>query len=90
MVFKATILRCCQFRYWIFLVADVLFFHLVPRGDGDFIIGEEDDGIVPLSSAAPQQFENISVTNNCYTNLFEISEEYEIVKERLLSWSNKI
>lgn len=54
------------------------------RWIGDYVIGEEDDGIVPLSSAASEQFENIGVTNDCHTNLFEIDEEYEIVKEKLL------
>jgi pimeloyl-ACP methyl ester carboxylesterase len=55
------------------------------RWIGDYVIYEEnDDGIVPLSSATSEQFENIGVTNNCHTNLFEIDEEYEIVKEKLL------
>jgi pimeloyl-ACP methyl ester carboxylesterase len=54
------------------------------RWTGDYVIGGEDDGIVPLSSAASEEFENIGVTNNCHTNLFEIDEEYEIVKEKLL------
>jgi hypothetical protein len=54
------------------------------RWIGNYIIDEEDDGIVPLSSAASKQFENIGVTNDCHTNLFEIDEEYQIVKEKLL------
>src|SRR5215216_5938083 len=54
------------------------------RWASDFLIFEDDDGIVPLGSAASQQFENIGVTDNCHTNLFEIDEEYEIVKEILL------
>lgn len=54
------------------------------RWASDFLIFEGDDGIVPLWSAASQQFENIGVTDNCHTNLFEIDEEYEIVKEILL------
>lgn len=57
----------------------------VQRWASDYIIEEQDDGIVPLSSAAPEQFENIDITNNCHTNLFEIDEEYELVKEKLLS-----
>ena len=44
-------------------------------------VGLESD---PLSSAASEQFDNIGVTNDCHTNLFEIDEEYEIVKEKLL------
>jgi pimeloyl-ACP methyl ester carboxylesterase len=55
------------------------------RWIGDYVIGGVDDGIVPLSSAASRQFENIGVTDNCHTNLFEIGEEYEKVKEKLLS-----
>jgi hypothetical protein len=47
----------------------------IQRWAGDFIIGGDDDGIVPLSSAAPQQFEFIGVTNNCHMNLFQIYEE---------------
>jgi hypothetical protein len=54
------------------------------RWTSDFLIFEGDDGIVPFWSAASQQFENIGVTDNCHTNLFEIDEEYEIVKEILL------
>jgi pimeloyl-ACP methyl ester carboxylesterase len=54
------------------------------RWTSGFLIFEDDDGIVPLWSAASQQFENIGVTDNCHTNLFEIDEEYEIVKEILL------
>ena len=54
------------------------------RWTSDFLIFEGDDGIVPLWSAASQQFENIGVTDNCHTNLFGIDKEYEIVKEILL------
>jgi pimeloyl-ACP methyl ester carboxylesterase len=53
------------------------------RWASDFLIFGGDDGIVPLWSAASQQFENIGVTDNCHTNLFEI-DEYAIVKEILL------
>jgi uncharacterized alpha/beta hydrolase family protein len=55
------------------------------RWTGDYIVGGEDDGIVPLSSAASRQFENIGVTDNYHTNLFELDEEYGIIKEKLLS-----
>jgi pimeloyl-ACP methyl ester carboxylesterase len=66
--------NCPQF-YWLPL----------QRWIGNYVIyEEEDDGIVPLSSAASEQFENIGTTDNCHTNLFELDEEYEIVKEKLL------
>lgn len=52
------------------------------RWASDFILLESDDGIVPLWSAAPQEFENLGITNNCHTNLFE-QHEYDLVKQIL-------
>jgi pimeloyl-ACP methyl ester carboxylesterase len=51
---------------------------------GNLAISTLDDGIVPLWSAAPNEFVNIGTTNNCHTNLFT-SEEYEMVINTLAS-----
>jgi pimeloyl-ACP methyl ester carboxylesterase len=53
------------------------------RWSGDFIlIGIDNginDGIVPLSSAAPKEFKNLGVTNDCHTNLVD-KKEYLMAK----------
>jgi hypothetical protein len=51
---------------------------------GNLAIEELDDGIVPLWSAAPNEFINIGITGNCHTNLFTF-EEYELVRDVLES-----
>jgi pimeloyl-ACP methyl ester carboxylesterase len=52
---------------------------------GSLVINGDDDGIVPLNSAAaPNDFINIGVTSDCHTNLFGINE-YNMVKDTLLS-----
>ena len=49
---------------------------------GNVAIVEPDDGVVPLWSAAPNEFINIGATDNCHTNLFTF-EEYELVRNAL-------
>ncbi len=51
---------------------------------GSMFIKGADDGMVPLSSAAPKEFKNIGVTNDCHTNLIGTAE-YDMVKNTLLS-----
>ena len=53
---------------------------------GSYMSGD-DDGLVPLSSAATPQdidFINLGITDNCHTNLLG-QEEYVLVKEILLN-----
>lgn len=51
---------------------------------GNIAISASDDGIVPLWSAAPNEFINLEPTDNCHTNLFTF-EEYELVRNTLAS-----
>jgi hypothetical protein len=54
------------------------------RWGSDFIILEQDDGLVPLSSAAPEEFTNLGVSDHCHTDLLFEPQEYELARQILL------
>lgn len=56
----------------------------IQRWGSDFIILEQDDGLVPLSSAVPHGFKNLGVSDNCHTNLLSEQQEYDWAKQILL------
>jgi hypothetical protein len=52
-------------------------------GNNNIILGQ-DDGLVPLWSAAPQGFRNLGISDNCHTNLLYEQQEYDWAKQILL------